>query len=276
MGEAFWCAGAPTREGNDGYIGRILCLNFDGEVLDSLSAQSAYGLGQWIALKEGSGGDRLLVSEPLWSGEGGLLSGEPLGEERENAGRVSVLKFNAGELQVEREYIGAQSDQQIGERVIGVGDGNDDGIDDLLMTGYADNSAGERQVWLVNGNSNTEVSRLKRFSAADTTAGSFGASLAYGRFDRKGEQGVIAFGTPFIESSREGEVDLLSRLYSTTLEGESLGTNSARIIEGEEYGIGESMTTLTVGRHDLLVTAGPGLMRVLELVDGKAEVLQEF
>ena len=178
-------------------------------------------------------------------------------------------------MQVEREFFGAESDQQIGERVIGVGDGDGDGVDDLLMTGYSDNTD-ERQVWLVNGASDGNVRRLKRFSAADNTEGSFGASLARGRFNQGSDQEIIAFGTPFIESERDGESDLLSRVYFTTLEGDSLGTNSARIIEGEDLGIGESMASLSLWDHDLLVTAGPGIMRVLRLVDGRAEVIQEF
>ena len=272
----FWCAGAPSKEGDNDYFGRILCLDFEGSVLDSVSAQSEHGLGYWLSMTEGNQGTRLIVSEPLWSGEGGLLSGELRGEERLNAGRISVLKLSGGELTLESELVGSESDQRIGERAIEVGDGNGDGINDMLITGYSNDETGARQVWLVNGAVSGEVSRLKRFSAADETGGSFGASLAHGRFNQGSDQEIIAFGTPYIQSERDGERDLLSRMYFTTLEGESLGTSSARIIEGEDYGIGESVTTISLGGYDLLATAGPGVMRILKLVEGKAEVIHEF
>ena len=63
-GTPYWCAGAPSREGDNGFTGRVLCLDFEGSVLDSVSAQSEYGLGYWLSIKEEREGDRLLLSEP--------------------------------------------------------------------------------------------------------------------------------------------------------------------------------------------------------------------
>ena len=217
-----------------------------------------------------------MVSEPLWSEAEGLLDNFSLEEARFEAGRILIFGLDGGELTPQRELIGSASDQRIGERVIGVGDGNDDGISDLLLTGYSSDGADERQVWLADGGRNGSLSRLKRFSASEFTDSTFGASLTSGFFDTESDIEILAFGAPFIEGSRDGELDRLSRVYFTTVTGEPLGTNSARILEMEDLGIGQSMATASVGDSDLLVTAGPGKFRVLRLVGGNAELIQEF
>ena len=266
-----WCAGAPTKEGPDGVLGKVLCLDFEGGVIDSLGANSEYGLGQYLMVKEGDDNDQLIISEPLWQ--------RPATDEEEaiiDVGRVQIMSINEGSLNVVQTIVGGESGHKLGERVIAIKDGNNDGIDDYLLTGYSPANPDQRQVWLVSGEDSTKVSRIKRFSAPENTAGLFGESLAIGRFDHNSNQEILAFGAPIVEVERDGQVDTLSRVYFTTNGGEPLGTSSARVFEDETKGIGGTMAKLSFETHDILATAGPGRLRFLKLNGAKAEVLKEF
>lgn len=269
--QSLWCSGAPTKEGNNGVLGRVLCLNFEGELVDALSAESEYGFGQWLSVRSTVDQDQLLVSEPMWHQQA-----NEDGEESLNTGRVLITSLVGGEFSSVQTIVGGEANQKIGERVISINDSNDDGINDLLLTGYSSDNSDQRQVWLVSGIESDKLSRIKRFSAPENTAGLFGNALAVGRYDHNLDQDILAFGAPIVEVDRDDKVERLSRVYFTTGAGDPLGTNSARIIEGEPQGIGSSMTTINVGEYDFLVTAGPGLLRMIKLNDAKAEVVKEF
>jgi hypothetical protein len=266
-----WCSGAPTKEGNDGVLGRVLCLNFEGELVDALSAESEYGLGQWLSVRSTVDQDQLLISEPMWHQQA-----SENGEESLNAGRVLITSLVGGEFNSVQTIVGGEANQKIGERVISINDSNEDGINDLLLTGYSSDNSDQRQVWLVSGAESDKLSRIKRFSAPEYTAGVFGNALAMGRYDHTLNQDILAFGAPIVEVDRDDKVERLSRVYFTTGMGDPLGTNSARVFEGETQGIGSSMTTINVGEYDFLVTAGPGLLRIIKLNDSRAEVVKEF
>ena len=270
-GRPLWCAGAPTNEGPNGVIGKILCLDFEGQVIEKVVAESEYGLGQYMTIKKGDDKDTLLVSEPLWS-----KPAEESSEMLEHNGRILQMQLTADGWIVENSFEGTKSEQKIGERVLAIADANQDQISDLLITGYEVDNRSNRQVWIISGQAEGSLSRIKRFSTPENTDGSFGASLAIGRFDQQINELLLAFGAPYVESNREDTIDYLSRLYFTTIEGEPLGTNSARILDTEEQGLGEAMAKIPLGDHELLVTSGPGLLRVLQMNAGTPEVIQEF
>lgn len=266
-----WCAGAPTKEGPDGVLGKVLCLDFEGNVIDSLGANSEYGLGQWLAVKPGVDKDQLVISEPLWQ--------RPSTDDEEllaDVGRIQIVSLDTDGFNILQTIVGGESGQKIGQRVIAIKDGNGDGIDDYLLTGYSDSNSDQRQVWLVSGEETLKISRIKRFSAPENTDGLFGEALAIGRFDHRSDQRILAFGAPVVEVEHDGQVDILSRVYFTTNEGEPLGTSSARVFEEESKGIGSTMAKVSFDTHDILATAGPGRLRFLKLNDAKAEVITEF
>ena len=267
--ETIWCASAPSKEGDNSTYGRVLCLNFEGEVLGAIRSESSEGFGQWLSTRRVNDQDQLIISEPYWVKEGDNDEGT-VGAH----GRVLLANLQESELEIEQSLEGSEPGQQIAERVIAIGDSNEDGVEDFLMTGYESGDLEKRQVWVVSGTESDGLKRLKRFSTPENTSGLFGESLAYGRFDNALDYGLLAFGAPYIEG-KDGALSL-GRIYFTSLFGDPLGTSSARLNTDDELGLGASMLTVKLGEQELLVAAGAGLVRIITVEDGKAVVLEEF
>ena len=267
--ETIWCASAPSKEGNNNTYGRVLCLNFEGDVLSSIRSESAAGFGQWLSTRNQVDQDQLIISDPYWQKEGDNDEGA-VGAR----GRVLLASFRDSDLEINQSLEGSEPGQKIAEKIIGIGDSNEDGIDDFLMTGYPGGDDENRQVWVVSGAEENGLNRLKRFSIPENTAGLFGESLAVGRFDSTLDSELLAFGAPYIEGRDDSPS--LGRVYFTSLFGDPLGTSSARLQNEDEAGLGISMVTVKLGEQDFLVSAGAGLIRVINVQDGKAVVVDEF
>jgi hypothetical protein len=268
-----WCSGAPTREESVG-VGRVICLNFEGEVVSRYSSQGEFGIGRWLSKQSMSEyEERLVISEPMWGREILDDDDQPQGE-TDDRGRVLSLMLNEGQLEIVQEFVGNDVEQRVGERVIAIPDVNGDDVSDWLMTGYS--SEGVRQVWVIDGSVEGDLRRLKRFSTSDDTHGFFGESLAWGRWDQSTDDVLLGFGAPYISAEQDEELVSTGRVYFTTGDGEPRGTNSALLSSDELFGLGMSMVSVTVGDEELLIVAGPRLLRVISFQEGQPQVRQEF
>jgi len=252
----------------------VICLNFDGEVVSRYSSQGDFGLGQWITKQSlPTGGERLVATEPTWGREVVDDQGQTQGE-IDGRGRVLSLELSEDQLEITRELVGNDVEQRVGERVISIPDVSGDEVDDWLMTGYS--SEGLRQVWVVDGSIEGDLRRLKRFSTSDDTHGYFGESLAWGRWGQSSDEVLLAFGAPYISVERDDMSVSTGRVYFTTGDGEPRGTNSALLYPDELFGFGLSMVSVKVGDEELLIVAGPRLLRIIDFQEGEPRVRQEF
>ena len=270
--DVVWCSGAPTREERNG-IGRVICLNFEGREINHYSSEGDFGAGLWLAAQSLPEGEQLVITEPQWGFEAHDAAGQPEGD-LDRRGRLLSLEVKNEQLEVARSWVGNGVEQRVGERVIAIPDVDGDGIGEWLMTGYS--SENTRQVWIVDGSIEGELRRLKRFSTSDDTNGYFGESLAWGRWDSSSDDILLAFGAPYISIEREEGPVSTGRVYFTNGSGDPRGTNSARLSPDELFGLGLSMVTVELGDEQLLVVAGPRLLRVISFEEGTPQVRQEF
>lgn len=266
--EPLWCAGAPTREGSNG-VGRVICLNFNQEVIKSYSSEGDWGLGHRLRIRATSQGEQILVSEPRWT----EIVGD--GMEMTNVGRVLALEFTSEALSVAYAWNGTAAEQRVGEVFEAVHDSNGDGVGDLLFTGF-DVSREGREVWLVDGSLN-KISRIQSLVIGENTQDRFGEAMAWGYFDVSNSNPHLAFGSSYVEADSMTS-DLLSvgRVYFTDQIGQPLGTNSARPDPNGGSGYGSAMVSMTIEGRSYLIVAGAGRLRILKLNGGEVVVISEM
>jgi hypothetical protein len=131
-----WCSGAPSKEGENSTFGRVLCLDFEGNVISSIRSESAEGFGLWLSTRNNESQNQLIISEPQWQREGDNEEGA-VGPR----GRALFVSLQESELVIDQSIEGSNPGQQIAERIISIGDSNEDGINDFLLTGYADSES---------------------------------------------------------------------------------------------------------------------------------------